>query len=108
MSAYRRPVCHGGFTSAIFAQSWLLTAQWRYSSCYAWVSGFYADAAGDPAQFPSYSFNIERSINGQSAERRRVVRQEVSAPLVAELEGCVRSGPSCRAATISPRRWIIC
>jgi|GEM_PF-6123039 hypothetical protein len=35
-------------------------------------------------------FEIERSINGQSAERRRAVRQEVSAPLVAELEGWMR------------------
>jgi transposase len=26
-------------------------------------------------------FEIERSINGQSAERRRAVRQELSAPL---------------------------
>jgi hypothetical protein len=31
-------------------------------------------------------FDIERSINGQSAERRRAVRQELSAPLVADLE----------------------
>lgn len=31
-------------------------------------------------------FDIERSINGQSAERRRAVRQEASAPLVADLE----------------------
>ena len=31
-------------------------------------------------------FDIERSINGQSAERRRAVRQESSAPLVADLE----------------------
>ena len=30
-------------------------------------------------------FEIERAINGQSAERRRAVRQEVSAPLVADL-----------------------
>ncbi len=30
-------------------------------------------------------FDIERSINGQSAERRRAVRQELSAPLVADL-----------------------
>src|SRR6266702_1875062 len=35
-------------------------------------------------------FDIERSINGQSAERRRAVRQEVSAPLVADLEGWMR------------------
>jgi transposase len=31
-------------------------------------------------------FEIERSINGQSAEQRRAVRQELSAPLVADLE----------------------
>jgi transposase len=31
-------------------------------------------------------FEIERSINGQSAERRRAVRQDLSAPLVADLE----------------------
>jgi transposase len=35
-------------------------------------------------------FEIERSINGQSAERRRAVRQELSAPLVAELERWMR------------------
>jgi hypothetical protein len=36
-------------------------------------------------------FDIERSINGQSAERRRQVRQEVSAPLVADLERWLRA-----------------
>jgi transposase len=35
-------------------------------------------------------FEIERSINGQSAERRRAVRQELSAPLVADLECWLR------------------
>src|SRR5204863_6713423 len=35
-------------------------------------------------------FEIERSINGQSAERRRAVRQELSAPLVADLESWLR------------------
>jgi transposase len=35
-------------------------------------------------------FDIERSINGQSAERRRAVRQESSAPLVADLEVWLR------------------
>jgi len=35
-------------------------------------------------------FEIERSIHGQSAERRRAVRQELSAPLVAELESWMR------------------
>jgi transposase len=35
-------------------------------------------------------FEIERSINGHSAEQRRAVRQELSAPLVADLESCMR------------------
>lgn len=35
-------------------------------------------------------FEIERSINGASAERRLAVRQELSAPLVADLEGWMR------------------
>jgi transposase len=35
-------------------------------------------------------FEIERSINGQSAERRRAVRQELSAPLIADLERWMR------------------
>jgi transposase len=35
-------------------------------------------------------FEIERSINGEAAERRRAVRQELSAPLVADLESWLR------------------
>jgi transposase len=35
-------------------------------------------------------FDIERAINGESAERRRAVRQELSAPLVADLEVWLR------------------
>ncbi len=35
-------------------------------------------------------FEIERSINGRSAEARRAVRQELSAPLVADLEAWMR------------------
>jgi transposase len=35
-------------------------------------------------------FEIERSINGQSAEQRRSVRQELSASLVADLESWMR------------------
>ena len=31
-------------------------------------------------------FDIERTINGESAERRRAVRQELSAPLAADLQ----------------------
>jgi transposase len=35
-------------------------------------------------------FEIERAINGQSTKQRRAVRQELSAPLVADLEGWLR------------------
>jgi transposase len=35
-------------------------------------------------------FEIERSISGQSAEHRRTVRQELSAPLIADLERWMR------------------
>jgi transposase len=35
-------------------------------------------------------FEIERAINGQSPERRRAVRQELSAPLAANLEAWMR------------------
>src|SRR3954453_9540137 len=35
-------------------------------------------------------FGIERAINGQSTEQRRAVRQELSAPLVADLERWLR------------------
>jgi transposase len=35
-------------------------------------------------------FDIERSINGQSAEQRRAIRQELSAPLVTDLERWLR------------------
>src|SRR4249919_966144 len=35
-------------------------------------------------------FEIERSINGQSAEQRRAVRRELSAPLVTDLESWMR------------------
>ncbi len=35
-------------------------------------------------------FEIERSINDQSAEQRRAVRQELSAPLIADLERWMR------------------
>jgi hypothetical protein len=35
-------------------------------------------------------FEIERAINGQSPERRRAVRQELGAPLVANLEAWMR------------------
>ena len=35
-------------------------------------------------------FEIERTVNGQSAESRQAVRQELSAPLVANLEAWMR------------------
>src|SRR5713101_2691050 len=35
-------------------------------------------------------FEIERAINGHSAEKRKAVRQELSAPLVADLEAWMR------------------
>jgi transposase len=35
-------------------------------------------------------FEIERAINGQNADRRKAVRQELSAPLVADLETWMR------------------
>ena len=35
-------------------------------------------------------FEIERTINGQSAESRKAVRQELRAPLVADLEAWMR------------------
>jgi len=35
-------------------------------------------------------FEIERAINGQSPERRKAIRQELSAPLVADLEAWMR------------------
>src|SRR6202795_1826279 len=36
-------------------------------------------------------FDIERTINGQSPERRKAVRQELSAPLVADLQAWMRA-----------------
>jgi hypothetical protein len=35
-------------------------------------------------------FEIERSINGQAADQRRAVRQQLSAPLVTDLESWMR------------------
>ncbi len=35
-------------------------------------------------------FEIERCINGETPERRRAVRQELSAPLVSDLKGWMR------------------
>ena len=45
-------------------------------------------------------FEIERDINGMQCEQRRAERQELSAPLVADLRrrGCASSAPSCLRA----------
>jgi hypothetical protein len=55
-------------------------------------------------------FEIERTINGQSAERRKAVRQELSAPLAADLQTWMRAQRAklSRAATMSPRLWTTC
>jgi transposase len=54
-------------------------------------------------------FDIERSINGQSAERRQAVRQEVSAPLVADLQSWLREQRAkLSRGNDSPRPWITC
>jgi transposase len=58
-------------------------------------------------------FEIERTIHGLSAEERRRVRQELSAPLVAELEAWLRAERSrlSRSASVAGpidymlRRW---
>jgi len=39
-------------------------------------------------------FEIERAINGRAAEQRRIVRQELSAPLVADLQAWMREARS--------------
>ena len=44
-------------------------------------------------------FEIERGVNGQSAEHRRAVRQELSAPLVADLQSYMLE----QRAKLSPR-----
>ena len=58
-------------------------------------------------------FDIERSINGQSAEKRKAVRQELSAPLVADLQtymlerraGLSRGHDLVRAMNYILKRW---
>jgi hypothetical protein len=58
-------------------------------------------------------FDLERSINGQSAEQRRAVRQELSTPLVADLERWLReqratlsrSNDLARAMDYLLKRW---
>ena len=58
-------------------------------------------------------FDIERSIKGKSASRRHAVRQELSAPLVAELETWMRTerarlsrhAPVAKAMDYMLKRW---
>jgi transposase len=58
-------------------------------------------------------FDIERGINGQSAEERLRVRREQSAPLLAELEAWLREQRACLSSSASVaepidymlRRW---
>ena len=55
-------------------------------------------------------FDIERTINGEAAERRLAVRQEKSAPLVAELEDWMRTqraGPSRHAAVAKATDYML-
>ncbi len=58
-------------------------------------------------------FEIERSINGQSIERRRQVRQELSAPLIADLDAWMhehrpklsRGNDLAKAMDYTLKRW---
>ena len=55
-------------------------------------------------------FDIEREINGETAERRLAVRQERSAPLVAELEDWMRmerAGLSRRASAAKAMDYML-
>jgi transposase len=54
-------------------------------------------------------FDIERSINGQSVEQRRAVRQELSAPLVADLERWLREQrPKLSRGNDLAKAWTTC
>src|SRR5471032_428486 len=46
--------------------------------------------SGGPSPSAIASFEIERTINGRSPEKRKAVRQQLSAPLVADLEAWMR------------------
>jgi len=48
-------------------------------------------------------FEIERTINGESAERRRTLRQELSAPFVTDLETLVAGTAAPSGFTVSGR-----
>jgi transposase len=57
-------------------------------------------------------FEIERAINGQSAEQRKAVRQQLSAPLVADLHAWMREHRAKRSNDVAKamdymlKRWI--
>jgi Transposase IS66 family len=57
-------------------------------------------------------FEIERAINGQSTEWRRAVRQELSAPLIVDLERGLReerpklSRHAESAKAVDPQAWL--
>lgn len=50
-----------------FAQSLLLSHQWRYKTNYTRLEQFFQDAAGDPVDFPAYCF-IEPKYFGAGAD----------------------------------------
>jgi transposase len=54
------------------------------------MSRFVAKASLEAVRRIDALFEIERGINGETPERRRAVRQELSAPLVADLETWMR------------------
>uniref|UniRef100_UPI0014874551 IS66 family transposase n=1 Tax=Lichenicoccus roseus TaxID=2683649 RepID=UPI0014874551 len=53
-------------------------------------------------------FEIERAINGQSTEHRRAVRQELSAPLVANLKTWMREQRPKLSRGTDPARAMDC
>jgi hypothetical protein len=55
------------------------------------TSGVTSPIALEAVQRIDALFAIERDINGQSAERRKAVRQELSAPVVTDLERWLRA-----------------
>jgi transposase len=75
----RRPF----FAMADLAENARRTAQGR-------TSGVISPLALEAVRRIDALFAIERSINGHTAEQRRAVRQELSAPLVADLERWMR------------------
>jgi transposase len=75
----RRPF----FAMADIAENARRTAQGR-------TAGVISPLALEAVRRIDALFEIERSLNGHGAEQRRAVRQELSAPLVADLESWMR------------------